>query len=53
MAEFFNRWRTGLSKTSKTAFGRIASLFGATEITDETWDELETPPIHANSGVDP
>ena len=52
MAEFFNRWRTGLSKTSKTAFGRIASLFGATEITDETWDELETLLIQADLGVE-
>ena len=52
MADFFNRWRTGLSKTSKTAFGRIASLFGATEITDETWDELETLLIQADLGVE-
>ena len=52
MADFFNRWRNGLSKTSKTAFGRIASLFGATEITDETWDELETLLIQADLGVE-
>ncbi len=52
MADFFNRWRTGLSKTSKTTFGRIASLFGATEITDETWDELETLLIQADLGVE-
>ncbi len=52
MADFFNRWRNGLSKTSKTTFGRIASLFGATEITDETWDELETLLIQADLGVE-
>ncbi len=52
MAEFFNRWRSGLSKTSKTAFGRIASLLGATEITAETWDDLETLLIQADLGVD-
>jgi len=52
MADFFNRWRNGLSKTSKTAFGRIASLFGATEITDETWDELEMLLIQADLGVE-
>lgn len=52
MTDFFNRWRNGLSKTSKTAFGRIASLFGATEITDETWDELETLLIQADLGVE-
>lgn len=52
MADFFNRWRTGLSKTSKTAFGRIASLLGATEITEDTWDELETLLIQADLGVE-
>jgi fused signal recognition particle receptor len=52
MADIFNRWRTGLSKTSKTTFGRIASLFGATEITADTWDELETLLIQADIGVD-
>ena len=52
MAEFFNRWRSGLSKTSKTAFGRIASLLGATEISAETWDDLETLLIQADLGVD-
>ena len=52
MAEFFAKWRTGLSKTSKTAFGRLASLFGATEITQETWDELETLLIQADLGID-
>lgn len=52
MAELFNRWRSGLSKTSKTAFGRIASLLGATEITAETWDDLETLLIQADLGVD-
>jgi fused signal recognition particle receptor len=52
MAELFNRWRSGLSKTSKTAFGRIASLLGATEITAGTWDDLETLLIQADLGVD-
>ncbi len=52
MADFLNRWRAGLSKTSKTTFGRIANLLGATEITEVTWDELEELLIQADLGVE-
>jgi fused signal recognition particle receptor len=52
MAEFFSRWKTGLSRTSKAAFGRLAGLLGATEITAETWDELEALLIQADLGLE-
>ena len=52
MADFLNRWRDGLSRTSKTTFGRIANLLGATEITEITWDELEELLIQADLGVE-
>lgn len=52
MAEFFARWRASLSKTSKAAFGRLADIFGATEITSETWDELEMLLIQADLGME-
>ena len=52
MNDTFSRWRDGLAKTSKSAFGRVASLLGATEITDETWDDLEALLIQADLGVD-
>ena len=52
MAEFFERWRTGLAKTSKTAFGQLAQLFGATQITSETWEDLETLLIQADIGIE-
>lgn len=52
MAELFSRWRAGLSKTSKGAFGRLAGLLGATEIKPETWDELESLLIQADLGID-
>ena len=42
----------GLARTSKATFGQLATLFGATEISDETWDELEALLIHADIGVD-
>lgn len=52
MAEFFAKWRSGLAKSSKTAFGRLATLFGATEITRDTWDELEALLIQADLGIE-
>jgi len=52
MADLFAKWRSGLAKTSKTAFGRLASVLGATEITQETWDDLETLLIQADLGIE-
>lgn len=52
MTDFLSRWRTGLSKTGKAAFGRVASLLGATEITPETWDDLEALLIQADLGIE-
>lgn len=52
MADFFSRWRVGLSKTSKAAFGRLAGILGATEITQDTWDQLEAALIQADLGLD-
>jgi fused signal recognition particle receptor len=52
MADVFAKWRSGLAKTSKTAFGRLATFLGATEITQETWDDLETLLIQADVGIE-
>jgi fused signal recognition particle receptor len=52
MTEIFSRWKSGLSRTSRTAFGRLAGLLGATEITNQTWDELEALLIQADVGVE-
>jgi fused signal recognition particle receptor len=52
MAEFFEKWKSGLAKTSKTAFGQLAQLFGATEITSETWDDLEMLLVQADIGIE-
>ncbi|HNN14407.1 MAG TPA: signal recognition particle-docking protein FtsY [Anaerolineales bacterium] len=48
----FSRWREGLSRTSKAAFGQIASVLGASEITNETWDDLEALLIQADLGIE-
>ena len=52
MANLFSRWKDGLSRTSKAAFGQIASLLGTSEITDETWDDLETLLVQADMGIE-
>ena len=52
MAELFSRWRDGLAKSSKGAFGRLAGLLGATEIKADTWDALEALLVQADVGID-
>jgi len=52
MIDAFEKWRSGLAKTSKTAFGQLANLLGATEITQETWDDLEALLIQADLGIE-
>ena len=52
MAEFFEKWRSGLAKTSKTAFGQLAQLLGATQITHETWEDLEALLVQADLGIE-
>lgn len=48
----FSRWKEGLSRTSKAAFGQMAVIFGAFEIAEETWDDLEVMLIQADMGID-
>ena len=52
MSNIFTKWKQGLAKTSKAKFGQIASLLGATEITDETFEDLEALLIQADLGID-
>lgn len=52
MTDLFSKWRSGLAKSSKAAFGQIATLFGATDITPETWDDLEALLIQADLGIE-
>lgn len=41
----------GLEKTRRGFFGQIASLLGPSDITDETWEDLEALLIQADVGV--
>ncbi len=52
MVNLFSQWKDGLSRSSKAAFGQIASLLGASEITEGTWDDLETLLIQADMGIE-
>ena len=52
MADILNKWKTSLERTRKVAFGRLANFFGATEISIDTWDELESMLIQADIGID-
>ena len=46
-----NLWDS-LERTRSSFFGQIATLFGASDITDETWDDLEALLIQADVGVE-
>jgi fused signal recognition particle receptor len=52
MNNILNKWKTGLARTSKTTFGQLATILGATEITDETWEDLEALFIQADLGIE-
>ena len=45
-------FRRGLAKTRQSFFGRSAQMFGNTDISEETWDELEAMLIQADMGLE-
>lgn len=44
-------FRKGLGKTRQSFLGRIQQALGSTEITDDTWDELEAVLVQADVGM--
>lgn len=52
MANLLEKWTQGLQKTSQAAFGQIAALLGMSDITDDTFEELEALLIQADLGVE-
>ena len=52
MADLISRWREGLSRTSKSAFGHLADLLGTSEIKKETWEDLESLFIQSDMGME-
>ncbi len=49
---WLKRWRDGLARTRRVTLGRLAQILGATEITEETWEDLEAVLIQADVGVE-
>ncbi|MCD4686227.1 MAG: signal recognition particle-docking protein FtsY [Anaerolineae bacterium] len=41
----------GMKKTRRSFFGRIADMFGGTDIDDDTWEEIEELLVQADVGV--
>jgi fused signal recognition particle receptor len=52
MANIFTKWKDGLARTSKAAFGQIAALVGASEITEDVFEELEALLVQADLGIE-
>jgi len=52
MPDLISRWKTGLTHNSRAAFGRLAILFGTTEINSQTWEDLESLLLQADLGID-
>jgi fused signal recognition particle receptor len=52
MSDMINRWKSGLAKTSKATFGQISSILGTSEVTDETYEDLEALLIKADLGIE-
>ena len=44
--------KNSLTRTRNTVFSRIAGLLGTSQVTDDTWDELEELLIQADVGVE-
>jgi fused signal recognition particle receptor len=45
------KWLSALDRTRRSTFGRIATLFGATEIDVPFWDSLEADLLQADLGL--
>jgi len=45
-------FRSGMAKTRNSFFGRISQMLGATEIDDETWEDIEALLIQADLGAE-
>jgi fused signal recognition particle receptor len=52
MVDFLAKWKQGLDRTRKVTFGRIANLLGVSDISDETWDDLEAALVQADMGIE-
>jgi len=49
--ESLSIFRSGMSKTRQSFFGRISQLLGSSQIDDETWEDIESLLIQADLGI--
>jgi fused signal recognition particle receptor len=52
MPDLFSKWKQGLTRTRNVTFGKIASVLGASELSQATWEELERTLLQADVGVE-
>lgn len=52
MPSLFDKWKLGLLKTRNSAIGHLASTFGTSEVTADTWDNLEAVFLQADMGLE-
>jgi fused signal recognition particle receptor len=52
VADIFSKWLNGLERTRKQTFGRISSLLGTSDISADTWEELEAALIQSDMGLE-
>ena len=52
MENNLEKWKIGLSRTRKSTFGKIATFFGTSDVTTDTWDELEALLIQSDLGAE-
>ncbi|MEI6290599.1 MAG: signal recognition particle-docking protein FtsY [Chloroflexota bacterium] len=52
MFDIISKWKNGLSKSSRAAFGRLAGMLGASEINAESWEQLESMFLQSDMGLD-
>jgi fused signal recognition particle receptor len=52
MPDFLNKWIEGLNRTRKSTFDRLSALLGVSELTEQTWEELEGILIQADLGIE-
>lgn len=45
-------FKRGLTKTRQSFLGRISQMFGASDIDDDTWDDIEATLIQADLGME-
>lgn len=52
MPDLISRWKQGLTRTRNATFGRIATAFGASQLTIESWEDLESLLLQADLGIE-